>query len=158
VPLSASAISRHNHHSKARYNMEVCERWSPIDDIHWPAADICFAYEAPSVATARLGFSSVSGGSAQDLVLHFSNVIALRYEAEAPGLIPLPKNLPKLAVGIYPAFTYPLLEVRDSDWLAEYSAFNPEAALHHYVLVSLNDLLHVLAGEKVEASWVNPVA
>jgi hypothetical protein len=141
-------------------NDEVCERWSVVTGIDWPAADVCFTYEAPFVTIARMRFSNVVGGSTQDLTVRFPGVIALRHESESFGLIPLPDSLPRFGAGRWSGYTYPLLKVRNSRWLAEHHARNPVEAAdrHHFVLVSMNDLLHILALSHAEASWSAPVA
>jgi hypothetical protein len=134
---------------------ESCKRWSPIAGIESPAADIQFAYHPPYKLTASMRFSNVAGGSPHDLLLHFSDVTAIQYETEALALIPFPKDPPRLT-GQWIGWRYPLLEVPDSHWLAEYLEVRPDEDLHHFVLVSLNDLLHILATPKVEATWVEP--
>jgi hypothetical protein len=136
-------------------NTERCERWSVVGGVEWPAADLFFSYEAPYIAMVRMQFANTVRGSQRDLVLRFRGVIALRYESESTGLVPLPEP-PRFTTGEWSGHTFPLLLVQQSLWLAEHHAHNSVESTdrHHFALVSMNDLLHILALPTVEASWV----
>jgi len=52
--------------------------------------------------------------------------------------------------------TFPLLEVRDSKWLAMYEGFPSTEGRKHYYPVAMNDLVDILALPDVVAAWQSP--
>ena len=130
--------------------------WEPVPGLDLPCADIAFAYGPPDVLTVTMRFSNVVAGRGKDLQLCFSGAIALRWESESFGLIPIPGPLPKCRDEKWSEWSFPLLRVERSSWLAEHDARHPVAAEArvHFALISMNDLLHVLAFSDVDAQWV----
>ena len=88
---------------------------------------------------------------ARRLSLAFSNVVAMRYEDECPGFDPLPRPLPMLKKGV----TFPLLTIAHSEWRAQWVMHQD---LVHYLLISSDDLVQIVAGPIVEAHWLGPTA
>jgi hypothetical protein len=103
-------------------------------------------------------FSNVVGGCESDLSLKFSGAIAAQWESESFGLIPLAESLPRCSAERWNTWAFPLLRIEHSMWLASHDARHPVATEGriHYVLVTTNDLLHVLAQPAVVAIWVPP--
>jgi hypothetical protein len=134
--------------------MQHCTKWEPVSGIDNPCADIAFTYEGPDAVSITMHFSSVNNGSQRDLLLKFRGAISLRWESESFGLIPIAKILPKCE-GNWAAWTFPLLRIEHSDWLATYKSHNPVASENrvHFTLIALNDLLHVLALPDVNVTW-----
>jgi len=100
-------------------------------------------------------FSQVVGGLPRDLILTFRGAISLRWESESLDLISLPEPLPCCA-GRWSSWSYPLLRIEHSAWLDSHEARNPVASKRrtHFALISMNDLLHILALPEVEAVWL----
>ena len=137
---------------------ESSELWEPVSGIETPCADLTFCYVHPHGLEVRMHFSNVVGGPENDLLLKFSGAIAIQWESETFGLVPIPGPLPKCHSPNWDTWTFPLLRVQNSSWWATYDARNPIAAegRNHYVLVTMDDLLHVLAETTVTATWVPP--
>lgn len=97
---------------------------------------------------------------ASSLELVFRGLLALKWEEESFDLIASPKDLPKCSSARFCSRTHPTLIVENSCWAETYAARkyaenDPEAKnIVHYFLVSLNDLMHLLAESKLEARWV----
>lgn len=139
-------------------NREYAVLWEPTGSIDAPCADLGFAYAPPDTIEVRMRFSNVIDGHANDLLLKFSGAIAAQWETESFGLIPLPESLPKCLAKRWDTWTFPLLQIEHSRWLATYDTRHPIAAEGrvHFALVTMNDLLHVLARPTVVATWVPP--
>lgn len=133
---------------------ERCVRWEPVSDIECPCGDITFAYDGPGQLSVTM---HMTDHSPSDLRLIFSGAISMRWEEESFGLNPLPDPLPQIGSGPQPRWTFPLLRVEDSTWLATHAARETPLATGrcHFALVALNDLLQILAFPDVEAAWVD---
>jgi len=127
--------------------------WSPVSDVVGPCADISFERTLPGALIVTMHFSLTKGLPNRDLRIAFAQAAAIRWEEECPGLEPVPRELPKLTNPKWSTWTAPLLGLEDSVLLRSLRAIHGEH-LQHFLLVSMNDLLHVVAGPSVEASWV----
>ena len=116
--------------------------WRPVPDVTDAFASISASY-GPSSPTRT---ATVTLHGSRDLRLVFSRVIAMHAEDECPGTFPLPKELPRLDA----QYTFPLLTVANSKWASQWP-MHPQNV--HYVLISLDDIVHVFAGPNVEATW-----
>jgi hypothetical protein len=102
----------------------------------------------------------MANGPSQDLQLAFGRPLAVKWEDESFGLIESPDDLPKCSGATSDRFTHPTLIVERSAWAERYAANkfaegDPRAEqVVHYFLVSLNDLLHILAESPPDATWV----
>lgn len=142
--------------------MERAIKWMPKPEIDFACADISFTWTSGIGArlVVLLHFSRVDGGSSQDLQLAFTRPLAVKWEDEAFGLIESPDLLPQCSGARFDRFTHPTLIVERSSWAEMYAADmfaagDPRAErVVHYFMVSLNDLLHVLAESPPEAAWV----
>ena len=132
-----------------------CTRWRPVDGLDVPCADLLFHYTPPDLLGVRMRFSNVRGGQPLDLGLQFRGAISMRWESESIGLVPLPEPLPKCSNANWADWTFPLLRIEHSPWLVELEARRPIEAERrvHFALVTMNDLLHVLARD-ADANWV----
>jgi hypothetical protein len=104
-------------------------------------------------------FSRTRGAPALDLELEFSNPAALRWidEAYVYGSIPDSGSLPTLnAAPFERLWTFPLLKVVESSWLRTLGHVIDVARPEHFVLVAMNDVLHVAANAAVTAGWTPP--
>jgi hypothetical protein len=100
-------------------------------------------------------FAGVAGRHVRELILKFRTVVVLCGENEAPGgIVPAPaiSSLPKLGRGEHPSWTFPLLRLIDSPPLKQYQLMYP-MLLAHCFLISLDNLVHVIASADVEAAW-----
>jgi hypothetical protein len=105
-------------------------------------------------------FDGLASGPPRDLILKFRQVIVLSGEEECPGgFVPAPavQSLPKLERGANPTWTFPLLQLYDSEALNQYQMIfhqrAPNPPLAHFFLVSMHNLLHVIASADVHAAW-----
>jgi hypothetical protein len=139
-------------------NIETCVIWEPVTGVDMPCADLLYRYDPPEHIEVRLRFSNVVNGLENDLLLKFSGAISAQWESESFGLIPIPVPLPKCRSPQWDTWTFPLLRIENSSWWAVHDARHPIAAegRSHFVLVTMNDLLHVLAKPAVNATWVSP--
>lgn len=136
------------------------EKWEPIDGIDRPCAQISFSYSPVHTATVSMRFDGLASGPPRDLILKFRQVIVLSGEEECPGgFVPAPavQSLPKLERGANPSWTFPLLQLYDSEALNQYQMIfhqhAPNPPLAHFFLVSMHNLLHVIASADVHAAW-----
>ena len=138
-------------------------RWEPISGINCPCADISFTYRGPEDLLVTMHFSRTAGCLPKDLFIKFNGAIIARWESEDFGSLvqplgavdPKPVQLPRCR-GDWADWSYPLLQVEHSTYLATYEARNPIATKGrvHFVLIGMNDLLHIVALPEVEATWV----
>jgi hypothetical protein len=122
--------------------IERSVEWYPLPDIADGFGTIGF--EKGSFKEARRLRVLMHGGRV--LSLNFVNVIALRFEDECPGYDQIPKPWPMLREKV----TFPLLTVEGSSWRQRWMMHKD---LTHYVLISSEDLVQVLASPKVDAQW-----
>lgn len=85
----------------------------------------------------------------RNLHLRFTGAIALRFEDDCPGFDPLPKPLPMLS----PRLTFPLLRIDRSAWLGQWDLIRVGHNLRHFALLSLDDLVQIIANADAQASW-----
>jgi hypothetical protein len=131
------------------------EKWEPISDIDGPSDGISFSYSS-GVGTATVSMSFSEGGrSSRNLILQFRDIVVLAGEDEAPGEFieaPPVQSLPRLEHGLHPNWTFPLMKLLDSKPLNQYQLMRP-TKLGHFFLVSIDNLVHVIASVNVNASW-----
>ena len=103
-------------------------------------------------------FSRVKDGRKDDLELRFSGLTAMRWADECFGSIVDTKKmpLPRCRAGQWAGWTFPLLIVGDSTWIASYQDPPIVKGRRHFYLVSMNALVDVLALPNVEARWIPP--
>lgn len=100
-------------------------------------------------------------GSKKDLEINFGSPMAVQWEDESYCLTDFPDGIPKTSKGKF-KFLHPTIIVDGSDWSAKYAANkypanDPEADdIVHYLLISLNDILHALTEFEPVTKWVNP--
>jgi hypothetical protein len=143
--------------------MERAKKWMPKAEIDVPCADISFTWASGKDAAlvVVMHFSRVIDGLDRDLEIVFRNPLAVRWEDESFGLIECPEDLPKCSPGKFRTWAYPTLIVENSKWAQEYSARkyaenDPNSQrVAHYFLVSMNDLLHILAESEPTTQWVS---
>lgn len=128
-----------------------------MSGIQSACADLSFSLDARDRLVVTMHFSFMVGQPRRDLLLAFSGPISIRWEQESFGLNPLPTPLPRIEGGRHPAWTFPLLQIEDSSWLIAHESNNPPAAARraHFALVSLNDLVQILALPEVAAEWID---
>ena len=137
--------------------VERCVRWEPVSGIESACGDISFDCGTSDRLSVTMHFSHMTDQPPRDLHLIFSGAISMRWEEESFGLNPLPDPLPQIGSGSQPTWTFPLLRVEHSAWLAAHEARETPLATGrcHFALVALNDLLQILAFPDVEAAWVD---
>ena len=129
----------------------IWEAVPDLESIDSPFHSIAFA-QSPRIGHATEGRTiRVVMHGTRDLCLCFTHVHALRFEDDCPGFDPLPHPLPALREQV----TFPLLQIRHSRWLGQWEPFGVVAhdRLTHFALLSLDDLVQLIAGPDVEAYW-----
>ncbi|MGH8446238.1 MAG: hypothetical protein ACREVL_13280 [Solimonas sp.] len=135
---------------------ERCLKWQPVLGIVGPCAEISFARPEPYRVSVTMHFSAEQSGQPQDLLLEFREVTGLRWEREFPGFEHYPENMPKCDKP-WEGWSFPLLTVEGSAWLEQHRGVHEAASdlrLAHFVLLSSDDLLQVIATRDVSAHWV----
>ena len=133
-----------------------CSIWQPAEGIVGPCAELSFSYSERDAARVTMHFSLQPGLPNRDLVLRFHGMVAMLWELEGPGVSALPRNLPKCTANEWRNWTFPLVNVEGSEWLAQYQAIYHAGStpLAHFLLVSMNDVLQLIARRDVHAEWV----
>jgi hypothetical protein len=132
------------------------EMWEPVAGISGPSGQISFSYVPSHTATVLMTFDGTAGGPPRGLTLKFKRVVVLCGEEECPGgFAPTPQPLPKIGRGDHPTWTYPLLKLVDSDPLEQYELMfhHKDQPLAHFCLISLHNVVQVIASADVEATW-----
>jgi hypothetical protein len=129
---------------------ERATAWFPVPDITDGFGSISFRYEyEPHAASSQSRSAVIVLNGERSLHLRFTGVIALHFEDECPGNFPLPRDRPRLNA----QFMFPLLKIENSRWLAQWPMW---PTFVHYALLSLDDLVHLIAEPKVQAHWKGP--
>lgn len=144
--------------------METYLRFTPVPNLDAACGHITLCI-GPEEQIVRLGFSAVRGAPPRDLVVRFdSGVMASMSHEEFVHPWQEAANIgevPRLA-GTWAGYSFPLLEVRNSQWLRSFSdgqifGWQREAA-RHFRFVSLGQIVDVLTAGDVGAEWVDVVA
>src|ERR1044071_6327010 len=127
-------------------------KWEAVGSINDACTDISFTYGSGAHATLaiRMHFSRLKGAAQRDLLITFKSPIGFRWDEEGPYCLeslPPVQSMPKLETGEHPTWTFPLLLLESSPWVAKHLQVRAGAKLNHYVFISLNDTVEVL-GEK----------
>lgn len=135
----------------------TASEWTPVPDIVGPCAGIVF--ERPMTAdllNVTMLFSLVSGLPNRDLRLQFTRPLLLKWEQECPGLELVPKKLPKCSDPQWSGWTFPLLKVEGAEWMDLLRTVyqDPGEKYSHFLLVSMGDLVQVVAESAVSSEWV----
>jgi hypothetical protein len=117
---------------------EHASAFHPLSDIDDGFDSISLSYVARTFMEPRNVLVAMNGR--RTLSLRFTGVIALHFEDDCPGNFPLPPQRPR----------FPILKIDNSRWAAQWPMW---PGLVHYALLSLDDLLHLLAGPTVLAHW-----
>jgi hypothetical protein len=142
--------------------MQRAEKWLPQPGIEVACADISFTWvsEAGAKLVILMHFSRVIEGLDRDLELTFDRPLAFQWEDESYGLIETPGDLPKCAAEKFKSWTHPTLRIEGSRWRETYAnrkyASTDIDHLVHFFLVSMNDLVHVLAENEPSSRWIEP--
>lgn len=139
--------------------METAQKYIFDNAIDWPSADISYRWvETDFIATMH--FSRVAGAGELDFLLIFNWPLAVSWEQESFNVIPIPDILPKIDSKNFGGWTYPTLWIEGSLWADRYAASlcaQEEYRRHdvrHYLLVSMNDILHVLSRQPPTTQWI----
>ena len=136
--------------------------WEPVPGIIGPCADISFERAASGVVIlVTMHFSNVIGLPGRDLRLRFSGPLALRWEVECPGFDLVPRELPKCTVSAWRDWTFPLLRVEGGELLEQFRSVYEYCCgpkISHFLLISMNDLVQIVARSDVEVDWASGTA
>jgi hypothetical protein len=125
--------------------------WQPISGIVGPCADISFALSHKDTLIVTMHFSLVRRHPNRDLRLQFEHAVAMHWEQEYPGFYPVPQNMSP----------FPLQKVEGSELLEQFSmdyGFTSGPRLTHFLLLSMNDLVHIIAYDDATAVWIPGIA
>jgi hypothetical protein len=144
--------------------MQIAKKFEISELLNFPCADISYQYQSKKDAEliVLMHFSRVLDGCKSDLELTFKSPLALQWEEESYGLIDLPDNLPRCTSKGFETWAYPTMIISGSIWASSYAdrinSDNDPRALNvtHFALVAMNDLLHILSGEKPLARLIGP--
>jgi hypothetical protein len=148
-------------HRATTDTVETFNRWEPVQGIEWPCAGVRIS-NATDALTMTLEFSNVVGGGARDLLLRlawgyvvgFASWQEFAHPWNNDGVI---ADLPKILVGQWASYTFPMLEVLNSNLIAEFGdgqrATYPQ--VRHFRIVTLDHTVDVLATAEPGAEWVS---
>jgi hypothetical protein len=136
-------------------------KWLPQKEIAYPCADISYFWASKKDAEfiVTMHFSRMVDGLENDLEINFGSPMAINWEDESYSLTDFPDGIPKTEKGKF-KFLHPTIIVEGSDWAKKYadnkySDGDPEADdVVHYLLISLNDILHVLSEIEPVTKWI----
>jgi hypothetical protein len=133
--------------------------WQPVSGIVGPCADIGFARSLGEELVVTMHFSLVRGLPNEDLRLQFTGALAMHWEDECPGFYPVPENVLKLKCSDpqWAMWMFPLQRVEGSELLEQFRGvyeIGNAPRLAHFLLISMNDLVHVIARSDVTAYWI----
>jgi hypothetical protein len=139
---------------------ETYLRWTPVPDVVAPCAYIVLCTD-PVDHTVRLCFSAVRDAPPREVVIRFGrDVMACMSHEEFAHPWHMDDStgeVPRIG-GRWGKYTFPLLEVRDSVWLATFSDSQIEderrAVARHFRFVSLDNTVDVLTNGDATAEWV----
>ena len=134
--------------------VERQEKWEAIDGIVTPAASALIAEDHEKL-TITLLFSEVVDGCDLDLRLEFDCVLGYSVYEEFVHPWETLKSAPTLQ-GRWETYTYPLLEIKNSRWMASLPNFllvHPDSL--HYRFLTLDEIVDVLCSTPPEVSWVS---
>jgi hypothetical protein len=132
---------------------------APLDfgvTVDAPCAGIAFSRLKDWNLKVVMYFSHVVDGIGEDLEITFERAFALTWHEEAlhSVSIHMPKPLPTLRAGKWDKWTYPFLQIHQSEWTKRLD-FMPQAnGLIHIVLVSMNDIIEVVASPIPRFRWL----
>jgi len=138
-------------------------KWMPERELTYPCADISYFWEARKDAEFKviMHFSRIADGLKNDLEINFGIPMAVCWEDESYGLIEIPDGIPTTENSS--KWSHPTLIIEESELARKYadrkySSGGPEAGdVVHYLLISLNDVLHLLSETKPVTKWVTPI-
>ena len=116
--------------------------WHPVPDVAAGFGSISYRYGREG--SLRTVYAAMHGE--RTLRLHFTGVVAVHAEDDCPGIFSLPKPLPRLDA----QWSFPLLQIENSDWLSHWPMYPNKV---HFALLSLDDLVNVIADATVKAHW-----
>ena len=131
---------------------------SPLSGEHGldhPAAHLSFSWDGCSERTlrVRLHTSCMEDGPADDFELTFHSPKAVTWEDEAVPVIQLPEELPWCVGQSRSRWRFPVLQIEGSPWVASFSN-KSHLPLHHFAIMSLDDILHIAALAQPTWRWV----
>ena len=131
--------------------------WRPVDGLEGPCGDISYQRTPSGELIVTMHFSFVKGLPTQDLQISFRGACALHWEDECPGFFPSPNEMAKCTDPKWNQWVFPLQKIEESELLREHRSVRELGSaprLVHYFLISMNDLVHVVAHEMATAEWV----
>ena len=131
--------------------------WQPVSGVVGPSADIELALSLKDALVVTMHFSLVKGLPDEDLRLQFTDALAVHWEIEGPGFNSVPQDMVKCSDPQWAMWVFPLQRVEDSELLEHFRTFyeiGSSPKLAHFLLISMNDIVHVIARSDVKADWI----
>jgi hypothetical protein len=145
-------------------NQQTVIRWHPLADIpETPCEDFVLESSQAGRLSLALRYSHIAENPDQDLMIAFSEALALRihWDGDAPVVGRL-INPPHCTSAKFGHFVWPLLSVKDSQWLAS-GDFDTSIAIaasmnqepwQQFTIVTLERSIDIVARGDVSARWV----
>lgn len=136
--------------------VERQEKWEPIEGVMSPAGGVRVAEDHTGL-TVTLLFSEIKGGPESDLQINFGHIVGYSVYEEFVHPWESVNLAPRLA-GHWEGYIYPLLEIKNSKWMASLphlSLVDPNCV--HYRLLTVDEIVDVLSSKTPEVAWVKGV-
>jgi hypothetical protein len=141
--------------------METFKRWEPLQEIEWPCAGVEISNAGDALAM-RLEFSKVVGGGDRDLLLRLPWGYVVGFASWQEFAHPwnndvVIANLPTLSVGQWASYTFPMLEVMDSNLVAAFGDGQRVTyqGVRHFRIVTLDHTVDILATTEPASEWIS---
>ncbi len=131
--------------------IEIAHAWYPVPDVDDAFGRITFSSNERRSNKSNSRSVTVLLHGERTLSLEFNAVVAFHFEDDCPGTVPLPKERPRLNHN----FMFPLLRIENSKWRDQWFMW-PNVT--HHALLSLDDLVHIVAAPDVIARWIPDAA
>ena len=144
--------------------IQAVHRWEPIEGIpETPTYDFAIESDADGQLKLRLSYSLVAGNDDRDMQLIFASVLAFRthWDGDKPAVGRI-SDPPRCLSGPCAGFTWPLLIVKYSEWLASedfdvsraVSSAAGEESWRQFSVVAMQRSIDVIARGAVSATWL----
>ena len=129
--------------------------WSPVEPIDQPCARISCTRSFDEIRVI-MHFSEMVGGTSNDLEITFEGAIGLKWMEESSYSVSDTNQqvLEKCAAEKWRGWVKPMFVAQHSPWLDCIAVLPHTKSRVHYLLISSDDIVEILAEPNPQAGWV----